>query len=72
MGCDKTKSKDFEGRTTGNSNGWKEIFILIWDDACGKKKRFRRGARPAPEPRFENSKEKKSRIKSRKNRYKKS
>jgi len=26
-------------KTTGNTNGWKEIFISIWDDACGKKKR---------------------------------
>gem|GEM_PF-5251368 len=28
-------------KTTGNTNGWKEIFISIWDDACGKKKRGR-------------------------------
>lgn len=66
MGCDKTKSKDFEGRTTGNSNGWKESFISIWDDACGKKKRFRRCARQAPEPLFASCTEKKSRIQSRK------
>ena len=66
MGFDKTKSKDFEGRTTGNSNGWKEIFILIWDDACGKKKRFRRCARQAPEALFASCTEKKSRIQSRK------
>lgn len=53
-------------KTTGNTNGWKEIFISIWDDACGKKKRFRRCARQAPEPLFASCTEKKSRIQSRK------
>lgn len=59
-------SIDFEGRTTGNTNGWKESLTPIWSDACGKKKRFRRCARQAPEPLFASCTEKKSRTQSRK------